>query len=173
MRHHHHPPRPHRPRRTRSPRERCEPPSIVTSSQPPPPSPSSCSQPVAVVTTIAVDSEWAVSSPRSCYRWGQGAATLLEQPVLASCAPILLPARVEALPVRCGECRSRPRTPCRGTGPWRQHRRRGCRDASVSLPAADARPSFASQAAAAGRATATAALRRGLELCLCCGVILP
>jgi hypothetical protein len=83
-------------------------------------------------------------------------------------AAVLLPARVEALPVRRGECRSHPRTPCRGTGPWRQRRRRGRRDASVSLPAADVRPSVASRAAAAGRATATAAQRRGLELWLCC-----
>jgi hypothetical protein len=58
------------------------------SSQSPPPSPSSCSRPVtivtAIVTAIAVDSEWAASSPRSCCRWGQGSATFLEPPVPAS-----------------------------------------------------------------------------------------
>ena len=86
-------------------------------------------------------------------------------------ATVLLPARVEALPVRRGECRSHPRTPCRGTGPCRQRRRVGRRDASVSSPDAGVRPSFASWAAAAGRATATAAQRRGLELCLCCFVL--
>ena len=43
-------------------------------------------------------------------------------------AAVLLPARVEALPARRGECRSHLRTPRRGTGPWRQRRRRGRRD---------------------------------------------
>jgi hypothetical protein len=67
-------------------------------------------------------------------------------------AAVLLPARVEALPARRGECCSHPRTrtPRWGTGPWRQRRRRGCRDASVSSPAASVRPSFASRAAAIG-----------------------
>ena len=86
-------------------------------------------------------------------------------------AAILLPARVEALPVRRNECRSRPHTPHRGTGPWRQRRRLGRRDASVSSPAAGVRPSFASWAAAAGRVTKAAARQRELdlrpELCLC------
>ena len=49
---------------------------------------------------------------------------------------VLLPARVEALPVRRGMCRSRPRTPCRGTDPWRQQRHCGRRDALVSMPVA-------------------------------------
>ena len=65
-------------------------------------------------------------------------------------AAVLLPACVEALPVRRGECRSRSCTPHQGMGPWRQRRRRGCRKASVSSPAASVRPSFASLAAAAG-----------------------
>ena len=86
-------------------------------------------------------------------------------------ATVLLPARVEALRVRRGECRSRPRTPCRGTGPCCQRRCCGRRDASVSSPDAGVRPSFASWAAAAGRATTTAAQQRGLELCLCCFVL--
>jgi hypothetical protein len=127
------------------------------SSQLPPPSPSSCSRPVAIVTAIAVDSEWAASSPRSCCRWGRGSATFLEPPVPASLPSRAgrsprssSPACVEALPVRRGECRSRPRTPRRGTGPLRQRRRCGRRDASVSSPAAGVRPSFASQATAAG-----------------------
>ncbi len=117
MRHHHHPPRPRRPQRTRSPRERCEPPSIVTSSQPPPPSPSLCSRPVAVITAIAVDSEWAASSPRSCYRWGQGAATLLEQPVPAS-----LPSRAGRSPRSSSPHASKPsRSDAASAAPARAH----------------------------------------------------
>ena len=46
-------------------------------------------------------------------------------------------------------------------GPLRQHRHHDCRNAFVSSPAAGGIPSFASQAAAAGRATATAAQQRG------------
>jgi hypothetical protein len=38
----------------------------------------------------------------------------------------------DALMVRRGECRSHPRTPRWGMGPWRQRRRRGRHDASVS-----------------------------------------
>jgi len=60
-------------------------------------------------------------------------------------------------PVQCGDYRSRPLPPCRKTGQLRQRRRHGRHDASVSSPAAGVGSSFASQAAAAGRATATAA----------------
>ena len=42
----------------------------------------------------------------------------------------------DALPVRRGECRSRPCTPRRGMGTWRQRRCRGRRDAWVSSLAA-------------------------------------
>ena len=52
------------------------------------------------------------------------------------------------------------RTPRRDTGPLHQRRRRDCRNASVSSPAVGGRPSFASRAAAAGRATVTAARQR-------------
>jgi hypothetical protein len=66
-------------------------------------------------------------------------------------------ASTSSLPVRRGKCRSRTRPPCRDTGPLRQRRRHDRRNASVSFPAADGRPSFTSWAAAACRATATAA----------------
>ena len=58
-------------------------------------------------------------------------------------------ASMPSLPARRGKCRSRTRTPRRDTGPLRQRRRHS--------PAAGGIPSFASRAAAAGRATATAA----------------
>ena len=83
-------------------------------------------------------------------------------------AAVLFPACVEALPVRRGECRSRPRTPRRGTGPLRQRRRCGRRDASVSSPAAGVRPSFASQATAAGLGWhRRAKMERGERSCGC------
>ena len=52
------------------------------------------------------------------------------------------------------------RAPRRDTGPLLQCRRHDRLNASVSSPAASGRPSFASRAAAAGRATGTAARRR-------------
>jgi hypothetical protein len=61
-------------------------------------------------------------------------------------------ASMPSLQVRCGKCRSRTRPPCRDTGPLRQHHGHS--------PAACGIPSFASRAATAGRATATAAQRR-------------
>ena len=65
-------------------------------------------------------------------------------------------ASTPSLLVRRGKCRSRTRPPRRDTGSLRQRRR----NASVSSLTAGGRPSFASRAAAAGRATATAARRR-------------
>ena len=52
------------------------------------------------------------------------------------------------------------RAPRRDTGPLLQCRRHDRLNASVSSPAASGRPSFASRAAVAGRATGTAARRR-------------
>ena len=136
MRHHHHRPRPRRPQRTRSPRarERREPPSIVTSSQSPPPLPSSCSRPVAVVTAIAVDSEWSASSPCSCCRWGRRAATLLEPPVPAS-----LPSRVGRLSRSSSSHASKPsRSDAASAVPARAHLvggRAHCASAAVAAAA--------------------------------------
>jgi hypothetical protein len=42
----------------------------------------------------------------------------------------------DALSIRRGECRSHPRTPPQGMGPWRQRRRSGRRNALVSSLAA-------------------------------------
>jgi hypothetical protein len=64
------------------------------------------------------------------------------------------------LPIQRGKCCSRKRPSHRGTGLLRQRRRHDRRNASVSSPAAGGRPSFASRAAAACRATATAARQR-------------
>jgi hypothetical protein len=72
-------------------------------------------------------------------------------------APSLTGMQRRRPPVRRGECRSRPCPPCRKTGQLCQRRRHGRLDASVSSPAARVGPSFTSRAAAAGRATATAA----------------
>ena len=60
-------------------------------------------------------------------------------------------------PVQCSKCRSRPRPPCRKKGQLCQRRRHGRHNALVSSPAAGVGPTFASRAAAAGQATATAA----------------
>jgi hypothetical protein len=61
-------------------------------------------------------------------------------------------ALMPSLLVRHGKCHSRTRPPRQDTGPLRQR----CRHS----PAAGSKPSFASRAAAAGQATATAARRR-------------
>ena len=67
---------------------------------------------------------------------------------------------IHVLPVQRGKCCSLPHPPCWRTGPWCQRCRRGHCNASVSSLPANSRPSFASWAAAASRATAMAARRR-------------
>ena len=69
-------------------------------------------------------------------------------------------ASTSSLPVRRDKCRSRTCPPLRDTGPLRQRHRRNRHNALVSSSAAGGRPSFTSRAAAAGRATATAAWQR-------------
>ena len=130
--------RPRRPRRTRSPRarERREPPSIVTSSQSPPPLPSSCSRPVAVVTAIAVDSEWSASSPLSCCRWGRRAATLLGPPV-----PVSLPLLAGRSPRSSSPHASKPSRPdAASAAPARAHLVRGRAHGASAAVAAAAMP---------------------------------
>ena len=51
---------------------------------------------------------------------------------------------IDTLPVQRGECRSRPRLPCQGTGPLHQRHCHGRRNTLVSSSAAGSRPSFAS-----------------------------